>query len=322
MNDRPDIHKKLSNLANKKKVFTPNLGYKRIAAKDSESNANVEVKVENDGNMQSSTQKQKKVKERSTTQIQSVFSNMSSNSHSRSGSSHSGLTAGFRSYSNHGDFNSKGTFVKAESNQCIQQMQLIQNDRFDVDDPLENNHGPIRFPFVKKEKKTSVIKTENSLEYPFQETVYPSLSELVVPESLSLLQFYDSSFSVRPKVVNIDLTGNTTNNLENSVKNEAAIIPESNGLIKEENMDMEYSSRPIGKVQFYRSGRVILNLNGKIYELMKANEERHHKELFSLTKEVETNKPEKLVSLGTLPLRLKAVMDINNIIDNFSINEI
>lgn len=42
-------------------------------------------------------------------------------------------------------------------------------------------------------------------------------------------------------------------------------------------MNIEYSSLPIGKVQYYRSGRVVLNLNGKIYELIKANEERHHK---------------------------------------------
>lgn len=38
-----------------------------------------------------------------------------------------------------------------------------------------------------------------------------------------------------------------------------------------------YSSQPIGKVQLYRSGRAVLLFNGKEYELIKANEDRHHK---------------------------------------------
>lgn len=39
----------------------------------------------------------------------------------------------------------------------------------------------------------------------------------------------------------------------------------------------EYSSQPIGKMRYYRSGRVVLILNGKEYELLKANEDKHHK---------------------------------------------
>lgn len=40
-------------------------------------------------------------------------------------------------------------------------------------------------------------------------------------------------------------------------------------------------------------------------------------ELFSLTKIEEAEKPDKLVSLGTVPLRLKAVLNINNVIERF-----
>lgn len=40
-------------------------------------------------------------------------------------------------------------------------------------------------------------------------------------------------------------------------------------------------------------------------------------ELFSLTKHEEAVIPDKLVSLGIVPLRLKAIMDINTIIENF-----
>lgn len=36
-------------------------------------------------------------------------------------------------------------------------------------------------------------------------------------------------------------------------------------------------SKPIGKVQYFRSGRVVLIFNGKKYELLKANEDKHHK---------------------------------------------
>lgn len=32
------------------------------------------------------------------------------------------------------------------------------------------------------------VKSENSLEYPFQTNVYPLLSELIIPESLMILQ--------------------------------------------------------------------------------------------------------------------------------------
>lgn len=38
-----------------------------------------------------------------------------------------------------------------------------------------------------------------------------------------------------------------------------------------------YDSLPIGKVQYYKSGRVVLIFNGKEYELLKANEDKHHK---------------------------------------------
>lgn len=42
-------------------------------------------------------------------------------------------------------------------------------------------------------------------------------------------------------------------------------------------MDGIHSSQPIGKVQYYRSGRVVLIFNGKEYELLKANQDKHHK---------------------------------------------
>jgi len=38
-----------------------------------------------------------------------------------------------------------------------------------------------------------------------------------------------------------------------------------------------FKSKPIGKLQYYRSGRVVLIFNGKEYELLKANEDKHHK---------------------------------------------
>lgn len=43
-------------------------------------------------------------------------------------------------------------------------------------------------------------------------------------------------------------------------------------------------------------------------------------ELFSLTKVEEAERPDKLVSLGTVPVRFKAVIDIKSIINNFLIN--
>lgn len=38
-----------------------------------------------------------------------------------------------------------------------------------------------------------------------------------------------------------------------------------------------FKSKPVGKVQYYRSGRVVLIFNEKKYELLKANEDKHHK---------------------------------------------
>lgn len=38
-----------------------------------------------------------------------------------------------------------------------------------------------------------------------------------------------------------------------------------------------HNSPPIGKVQYYKSGRAVLIFNGKEYELLKANEDKHHK---------------------------------------------
>lgn len=40
------------------------------------------------------------------------------------------------------------------------------------------------------------------------------------------------------------------------------------------------AAQPIGKVQYYRSGRVVLVINGKEYELLKANSDKHHKVIF------------------------------------------
>jgi hypothetical protein len=41
------------------------------------------------------------------------------------------------------------------------------------------------------------IKTENSLEYPFQKNIYPSLSELMAPESLTILQVLINLLNVK-----------------------------------------------------------------------------------------------------------------------------
>ncbi|XP_025415691.1 uncharacterized protein LOC112687281 [Sipha flava] len=313
--------KKLPKFGTSKVMFTPNLGYKRIVAKDSDPQVKVEVKLEHDSNSsaESSSQKQKKIKERSTTQIQSVFSNMSSTGQGKSGSSRMGLSSGFRSYSNQGSFNSSGSFVK-NACQSIQQMQnMMDENQFDVDDPMDDLNRPVRLPFIKKDRMTQ-IKTENSLEYPFQKNIYPSLSELMAPESLTILQFYDSSFSIQQKITDISLTENDNNDTPDETETETKvplIKTEYNSHIKVEN-DSEriHSSQPIGKIQYYRSGRVVLIFNGKEYELLKANEDKHHKELFSLTK-VEAERPDKLVSLGTIPVRFKAVLDIKSIINNF-----
>ncbi|XP_027851557.2 uncharacterized protein LOC114130712 isoform X2 [Aphis gossypii] len=300
--------------------FTPNLGYKRIVAKDSDQLSKVEVKVEHDANsnaQSSSTQKQKKTKERSTTQVQSVFSNMSSTSQGRPGSSRMG-SSGFRSYSNHGSFNSSGSFVKKEACQSIQQMQMFENNQFDMDDPMDEVHGPVRLPFLKKDRVPQ-IKSENNLEYPYQKNIYPSLNELISPELLITLQFYDSAFSIQSKTANNDLNEIYNNGVTPvELKPQLPIKMEYNGHLKAEN-DSEgvFKSKPIGKVQYYRSGRVVLIFNQKRYELLKANEDKHHKELFSLTKIEEAERPDKLVSLGTVPLRLKAVLNINNIIEHF-----
>lgn len=40
--------------------------------------------------------------------------------------------------------------MKTEAYQSIQQMQMLENNQFDVDDPVHNVHGPIRLPFFKK----------------------------------------------------------------------------------------------------------------------------------------------------------------------------
>uniref|UniRef100_A0A2S2P3X9 Uncharacterized protein n=1 Tax=Schizaphis graminum TaxID=13262 RepID=A0A2S2P3X9_SCHGA len=301
--------------------FTPNLGYKRIVAKDSDQLSKVEVKVEHDANSNAqllSTQKQKKTKERSTTQIQSVFSNMSSTNQGRSGSSRMGLSSGFQSYSNHGSFNSSGSYVKKEACQSIQQMQMSENTQFDVDDPMDEVHGPVRLPFLRKDRVPQ-IKSETNLEYPYQKNIYPSLSEIISPELLIILQFYDSSFSIQPKTVNNDLSENHNNGvIPVEVKPEIPIKMEYNGHLKAENdSEAVFKSKPIGKVQYYRSGRVVLIFNEKKYELLKANEDKHHKELFSLTNIEEAERPDKLVSLGTVPLRLKAVLNINDIIEHF-----
>ncbi|XP_025206389.1 uncharacterized protein LOC112602511 [Melanaphis sacchari] len=304
--------------------FTPNLGYKRIVAKDSDQLSKVEVKVEHDANSNAqlpSTQKQKKTKERSTTQIQSVFSNMSSTSQGRSGSSRMGSSSGFRSYSNHGSFNSSGSYVKKEACQSIQQMQMFENNQFDMDDPMDEVHGPVRLPFIRKDRIPQ-IKSEINLEYPYQKNIYPSLNELISPELLITLQFYDSSFSIQPKTANNNLSKNYNNDqIPVELKPETPIKMEYNGHLKSENdSEAVFKTKPIGKVQYYRSGRVVLIFNNKRYELLKANEDKHHKELFSLTKIEEAERPDKLVSLGTIPLRLKAVLNINNIIEHFITN--
>ncbi|VVC44432.1 Hypothetical protein CINCED_3A017757 [Cinara cedri] len=314
--------KKLPNFGKSKNMFTPNLRYKRNVAIVSDQLANVNVKVESDtstpsSSAQSSTQKSKKIKERSTTQIQSVFSSLSS-SNQGSGTSHMGLSSGFRSYSNQGSFNSAGTFIKTEACQSIRQMQMLENNQLDVDDSIDSFHGPVRLPFSKKDRTTQ-MKSENSLDYPFQKNIYPSLTELITPESLMVLQFYDSSFSSEPKITDIDLTENGNGDTTMLMpKTEVPIKIEYNehNIKVENDLEANNPGKPIGKVQYYRSGRVVLIFNGKEYELLKANEDKHHKELFSLTK-VEAEKPDKLVSLGTIPLRLKALMDIDTIIKNF-----
>lgn len=96
--------------------------------------------------------------------------------------------------------------MKTEACQSIQQMQMTENNLFDVDDPVDSLHGPIRLPFFKKGVRLVIniyykliylqlfsdriprIKSENSLDYPFQKNVYPSLSELVASEALTILQ--------------------------------------------------------------------------------------------------------------------------------------
>lgn len=43
--------------------------------------------------------------------------------------------------------------MKKEACQSIQQMQMIENAQFDIDDPIDEPHGPIRLPFFKKGTK-------------------------------------------------------------------------------------------------------------------------------------------------------------------------
>lgn len=85
---------------------------------------------------------------------------------------------------------------------------MLENNQFDMDDPMNDIHRPVRLPLFKKGiylfvsiylkvYKTIIIletipqiKSENSLEYPFQKNIYPSLNELVASESLMTLQVY------------------------------------------------------------------------------------------------------------------------------------
>jgi len=40
--------------------------------------------------------------------------------------------------------------VKKEACQSIQQMQMLENNQFDVDDPMDEPHRPVRLPFFRK----------------------------------------------------------------------------------------------------------------------------------------------------------------------------
>lgn len=40
--------------------------------------------------------------------------------------------------------------MKKEACQSIQQMQMFENNQFDMDDPMDEVHGPVRLPFLKK----------------------------------------------------------------------------------------------------------------------------------------------------------------------------
>lgn len=44
--------------------------------------------------------------------------------------------------------------IKTEAGSCqtqsIQQMQLFDNNRLDIDDPMDNIYGPVRLPLFKK----------------------------------------------------------------------------------------------------------------------------------------------------------------------------
>lgn len=42
--------------------------------------------------------------------------------------------------------------MKTEACQSIQQMQMTENNLFDIDDPVDSPHGPIRLPIFKKGK--------------------------------------------------------------------------------------------------------------------------------------------------------------------------
>jgi len=43
--------------------------------------------------------------------------------------------------------------VKKEACQSIQQMQMLENNQFDVDDPMDEPHRPVRLPFIRKGTK-------------------------------------------------------------------------------------------------------------------------------------------------------------------------
>lgn len=47
--------------------------------------------------------------------------------------------------------------MKKEACQSIQQMQMFENNQFDIDDPMDEVHGPVRLPFLKKGTQNLLI---------------------------------------------------------------------------------------------------------------------------------------------------------------------
>jgi len=43
--------------------------------------------------------------------------------------------------------------MKKEACQSIQQMQMLENNQFDMDDPMDEPHGPVRLPYFRKGTK-------------------------------------------------------------------------------------------------------------------------------------------------------------------------